>query len=407
MNSKNNILDDIKKLIFPEDKSSDHLMIEEKLKNGIENFVDNPNEEQAKDLYEKIKESKLIKNKENIFDRVDDLLDYEKTFKNIIPRHRDHYRHSLSVYLLGLGIYNSCKKIRSAINEDTFAESLDSAKNSFLLRWSLTACLHDSAYPLELTLKAFNQYSKGMHKKQFNNNSESGNKKKEDFFSFASIQNSLYKKFNILPIIDADGPDFYKKKDTALGLIANRLANPPQNRRIKKSLLSYETLVTYLNEELDSYLKNGRIDHGIFSAIILLNRAHELYSNAYLDKKKKASKVTIDWPTKEFYCEVVDAATAIFLHNFYKFSSLKNWFGKGFYKYNTPNPLGFLLFFCDTLCEWLREDKDDITQFRLYSETNSLKYIPSNTAKKNINKSKKFFAKDLIVFRKNSIFIKH
>ena len=54
-----------------------------------------------------------------------------------------------------LAIYNSIPKIRNSVKIDHHPPERDSQKTSFLFRWSLAACLHDIAYPLELTLKSF------------------------------------------------------------------------------------------------------------------------------------------------------------------------------------------------------------------------------------------------------------
>lgn len=86
---------------------------------------------------------------------------------------------------------------------------------------------------------------------------------------------------------------------------------------------------------------------------MVLKRVHELYEERP------------DWDIRNFYYEVVDSATAIFLHNVYKYSDLKNIFGNGIYRYDFPSSLGYLLFVADTICEWMRNGTSDSNLFHL------------------------------------------
>jgi hypothetical protein len=341
MVEKKNVLKDMKNLIFP--VKNDYLWIRGEHKKLIESFIENPVLETARELYNYIQRSHK---KESIFTFMEDLQLYEETLMKIIPEQRDHYLHSVSVYLLGLSIYNSHFLIRNAVNTDRNLGDEDKQNSSFLFRWSLTACLHDIAYPLELTLKSFNKYSKKLH------NIEQEN------FSFFQIDRSLYDRFNLLPIISPDEKIDFKKNDTALGLIAHGIVNDEK----KRSRISYDTLLSILDKDFEKNLKNGRIDHGAFSAILILNRIHKLYEKN-------------NWKTEDFYIDVVDAATAIFLHNAYRFTSLKDLFGNGIYKYDSPSPLGYLLFICDSLCEWLRGRRRDAHHYSIKVNNDGIRII--------------------------------
>ena len=357
MADKNNVLQDIRSFIFPGE--NDYLWIRGEHKKLIENFIENPVLETARELYNYIQRSHK---KESVFTFMEDLQLYEKTLMKIIPEQRDHYLHSASVYLLGLSIYNSHFLIRNAVNTDRNLGDEDKQNSSFLFRWSLTACLHDIAYPLELTLKSFNKYSNKLHEIDQNN------------FSFIKINRTLYDRFNLLPIIKPNEKIDFKKNDTALGLIANRIVNNGK----KGTRISYDTLLRILDKDLETNLMNGRIDHGAFSAILILNRIHKLYEKN-------------DWNTEDYYTDVVDAATAVFLHNAYRFSSLKELFGDGIYKYDSPSPLGYLLFICDSLCEWLRGRKRDSHHYSVMINNNGIKYVAPKKVKKILDKAKELF----------------
>jgi hypothetical protein len=288
---------------------------------------------------------------------MDSLQLYEQSFSKILPEHRDHYVHSASVYVLGLAIYNGCAEIRSACNTDRHErDNQADQKSSFLFRWSLAACLHDIAYPLELSLKSFNRYSASLHEM------EDGKE-----HSFLSIAPDMYERFNLLPIIEPDNEAmFIHRKDTAIGMIANYLTG----HRLRNSPITYDTLHEFLKKYLIDNLSIGRIDHGVFSSLIILKRIHELY--------KKNS-----WDIWDYYYEVIDAATAIFLHNSYRYSGLNNIFGNGKFQYDYPSALGYLLYLSDSLCEWLRDRKKDYKLYGVHVDNNRIVFrVPKKTKSK-------------------------
>ncbi len=357
MENKPNILKDIKELIFP--AQGDYLSIRDGHRAVIDKFLTHPVLETAKELYNFIQK---IHKKEGVFTYMDDLRLYEKTLLAILPEQRDHYLHSASVYVLGLAIYNSISKIRNSVKIDHHPPESDSQKTSFLFRWSLAACLHDIAYPLELTLKSFNKYSTKLHEIE------------KDGFSFVEIDRDLYDRFNLLPILKPNEIKGFEKMDTALGLISYRLVNDGTG----SSRISYDTLLKIIEKYYESNLKKGRIDHGAFSAVILLNRIHNLYEHK-------------NWPTEDFYYEIVDAATAIFLHNAYRYSLLKQLFGDGVFRYDSPSSLGYLLYLCDSLCEWLRGRNRDAHHFGINIQSGNIIYRAPKKAKKNIEKAMELF----------------
>jgi hypothetical protein len=272
---------------------------------------------------------------------MDDLKLYEEGFVNILPDHRDHYIHSASVYVLGLAIYNSCKPIRKALKTERHEDyDTHQQKTSFLFRWSLSACLHDIAYPLELSLTSFKKYSKYLHALG-----------RDDEYIFLTIKKDIYERFDLLPILEPDNNVMpVEKKDTALGLIANYLTS----HRLRNAPITYETLLHIMKKYLHDNLQKGRIDHGVFSSLIVLKRVHELYT----EKR---------WDLWDYYYEVVEAATAIFLHNSYRYSQMKDIYGQGVYKFDYPSPLGYLLYLSDTVCEWLRGPKVDFNFYGFYA----------------------------------------
>ena len=98
-----------------------------------------------------------------------------------------------------------------------------------------------------------------------------------------------------------------------------------------------------------------------------------------------------DWPIEYFYNEVVNACSAVFLHKFYSHSDLIQILGKGEYLYDYPSPLGFLLYVCDTMCEWSRKDKKQEQFFHVRSENDSVLFDINLRFKNHMNDEIKIF----------------
>jgi len=92
---------------------------------------------------------------------------------------------------------------------------------------------------------------------------------------------------------------------------------------------------------VDTMSKFGFIDHGFYSAIIVLKWYGFLIQSC-------------QYKPEYFFNPVLDSASAILLHNYYKNVIMKSPFEKGCL---TPreHPIAFLLMLCDELQEWDRE----------------------------------------------------
>ena len=355
-----NIFKDIELLIFKQ--VDDHLGIRNEHRAFMLKFLRQPSFDTTLTLYQFIAD---VHKKTYVFDLMNELRSYEEGFTKILPEHRDHYIHSASVYVLGLAIYNNCEAIRRALNTERHEDyNIHDQKTSFLFRWSIAACLHDLAYPLELSLKSFNRYSKYFHVIE----------DRKDY-SFININPDMYELINLLPILDPDNDVMpVVRKDTALGMIANHLTG----HRLRNSPITYETLLEFLKKYLGDNLSIGRIDHGVFSSLLILKRIHELY-------KKK------NWNIWDYYYEVIDSATAIFLHNSYRHSELRNIFGDGKFQYDYPSPLGYLLYLSDTLCEWFRGKNKDYKFFGINIRDNQIIFRVKRSIKSKIKPALELF----------------
>ena len=105
--------------------------------------------------------------------------------------------------------------------------------------------------------------------------------------------------------------------------------------------LSYEQTHIVMDSYLDIMQNKGFIDHGFYSALIVLRWYGEAIQ--YADSERS-----------NLFTQIVDAATAIFLHNAYK-KTFQN------PPFDLPGidpskaPISFLLILCDELQEWNRK----------------------------------------------------
>jgi len=194
----------------------------------------------------------------------------------------------------------------------------------------------------------------------------------------------LYKKLNFLPILQPEINIPLGTKDTSLGLIAKFLTNDRGNR----CRITYETLLQHLTTYVEEGLAIGRIDHGVFSALIILKTIHKLY-----DKHP-------EFNVENYYQEVVDASTAVFLHNAYRYAKLGEIYANdahGIFRYDYPSGLGYLLYVCDSFCEWLREANSRPEHFRINATNESIELKTIKKYEARIAKAKVILGDDLPV----------
>jgi hypothetical protein len=103
----------------------------------------------------------------------------------------------------------------------------------------------------------------------------------------------------------------------------------------------FKLLVNHLNTFIIHMKENHFLDHGFFSAILVLN--------SYGKLMQKYSK-----DNDFFFYPIVDSATAILLHNYYSKTLQKGQFSLNAMSPES-NPIAFLLILCDELQEWNRQ----------------------------------------------------
>lgn len=220
-----------------------------------------------------------------------------------IPYYRDHYIHQFTVYLIGLSIINSLSEELNNIFIESYPFALpDKGKKGkevnlkYIERmWLFTALFHDVAYPLETVNEWLN--------KVFQN------------FLRGPVD-SPYLPVKLESLLFA--PDYIDRIDQ---LAKYHIDNYDNLKRMDMRRIIINTLL--------GNKKDGRLDHGIMGALLLLS----------------CDKLKVD--------ELLPCASAIALHNrlYYDQNVIPVSFEK--------HPLAFLLIYCDILHEWGRGYPED------------------------------------------------
>lgn len=309
--------------------------------NSILEFLDSRTEENAYKVYEEFFKAYWIgiqMDKNPFIGLTQTMKNFEQNAGRLLDRQRDHYIHTIFVFILGLAIFiqnKNYKKIFEVIilNKDIYPDSYPTKNEEFFYRWGLASLFHDIAYPLEITLKQANKYLKFIW-----NYPEISNKIFE-----VRIDIPKFSEFVKLPKLAPD-TDFKKEhsdkypnlcqqaKENSIALLADKIS--------VSFNLDFDQLFKVLNSFVDNMRNFDSLDHGLYSAIIMLRWYYYLVE-------------TTKWNPAYFYFPIVDSASAILLHNYYKSRLMKEPFNLDRMKAKA-HPIAFLLILCDELQEWNR-----------------------------------------------------
>ncbi len=233
---------------------------------------------------------------------------------------------------------------------------LDDVDAIFRRCWGQAAILHDAAYPMELSVKLLQEYlestvaalgctvccSKNLFSLEIT--------RLCDIVTVPLVQTICGSLIN---------PNLYC--DNSLTMIATNIRN--------KLHLEYgvDTLQRLIRETFESSISEGRLDHGTFSALLMLKWindalrkrisqmggiASELAEGIEIHDRpdRRITKAHSSSAVEFFYIECVDAAAAVYLHTAKtRVSVLKD--RKLDFR---DHPYAWLLFLCDELQEWSR-----------------------------------------------------
>lgn len=250
------------------------------------------------------------------------LAEFESNASALLMKHRDHYSHSVYVFVLGLAIYQENTMIREAYREYYGLQDERASAHHFLKYWGMTSLFHDIGYPFELPFEQVKSY--------FGNTI-----KNVPFVAYKGIDAFIYLPEEISIVLE-ETTGYTLETGTINELVA---------RNIEEKLGKiYKTSADKIkNDVLDKKPAapdefNGFMDHAYFSGVLLLHQLMDVLGAQNITK--------VD----------IDAISAIMLHNsMYKFS-ITNIQDK---EYNRPfdlklHPLAYVLMLCDELQCWDR-----------------------------------------------------
>ena len=307
---------------------------------SLREFLGNENRENAINVYRTFFDCYriCIAGQANPFsDIVDILLKYEDTAATLIEKQRDHVVHSVNVFITGLCIYAACaayrKAFAAAVPEKEYRNSYSTKHEEFFYRWGIAALFHDVGYPLEIIGRQLNEFV-GLIA-----DADGKDIKVKAKISFDNLD-ELRTISEILPR-ESFSSSYVKAYEETAGLDLLK-ANDLLAFRIHHALGADLSL---LREKLDDFVRSmgetGMIDHGYYSALIVLKWYGFLIQSS-------------GYNSEYFYWPVLDSAAAILLHNWYKLFLQKEPFGLGAMRAE-DDPVAFLLILCDELQEWNRE----------------------------------------------------
>lgn len=324
---------------------------------AVRAFLENETKENAYEVYRTFFDSYriAIEGDSNPFlDIVDILHSYEQTAATLIDKQRDHFIHSVNVFVTGLCVFAQSAEYRDAFNsavpEKEYADAYKTENEEFYYRWGIASLLHDIGYPVEIVGNQINKFVK------FVTEADGSDKKVR-----AKISYENFEEINSIREIK-DRAKFAKKYCMAYGIgDYTDVLNP--------HALMADRIHTTLNADrdevrnfLDGYVRkmaeSGFIDHGYYSAMIVLKWYGFLIQQC-------------SYNPVYFYFPVLDSATAILLHNIFRNVLQKPPFCLAAMNAG-DNPIAFLLILCDELQEWNREAKGIITRTFTLSETVNL-----------------------------------
>ncbi len=305
------------------------------LRVALDDFLENETKENAFAVYNSFFDCFRVHLEGASFvDLLDALLAYEEHSSVLLEKQRDHLVHSVNVFILGLSIYARNAAFREAFagaRSRTYNGARASVSEEFLYRWGLAALLHDIGYPVEIIHNQFRSFISFIGEAD-------GNRGAKPFLDYLDFS-----------ILDSISEVLYKSAFT--GGFTKDLPADVELDPLRPTHLIACNLHTTLGvpfaaarDAVTGFLaamqKNGFVDHGFYSAIILLKWYGHLIQRSGL-------------PADMLYHPVLDSAGAIFLHNYYRNGLMKPPFSLGPLTASS-HPVGFLLILCDELQEWNR-----------------------------------------------------
>ena len=284
-------------------------------------------------------------------DLVDVLRSYEETAATLIDKQRDHYVHAVNVFLTGLAIWAENPHLRAAFDkavpEPGYAHAYQTRWEEFFYRWGIASLFHDVGYPVEIVGHQINRFIRMVTDADGDEVRVRAQIRYENFGELNHIREVIPKRAFTREYYDAYESCSYIDLLTPLDLMAHRIHR------------AYGCDLTQVKAALDGFVDqmaaSGFVDHGYYSALIVLKWYGHVIQQAGYEPSY------LFWP-------VLDAATAILLHNWYRNGLTREPFSLG-PMHASDNPIAWLLILCDELQEWNRTARGIVTRTFTLAET--------------------------------------
>lgn len=261
---------------------------------------------------------------------------YEESASTFTEYHRDHFVHSVNVFLLGIQIYTNNIRFREAFLNYGSSGTFCNEYERFLYTWGHASLFHDVGYPMEIASNQIKLFIKAVEGSESQDGMNAG------------------------PSIYIHGMDALSKLSggragvDSFELISDRIA---KTLGLDKGAVS--DLIHGFNKTMCS---NHFVDHGFYSTLIFIRSMSCSIGGSELDIRR-------------FDGEVVDAAASILLHNFYRgiFTNKRYGYDLGPMRLQTF-PLAYLLILCDELQDWNREKYGIKTRAAVYPDSSRISF---------------------------------
>ncbi len=321
-------------------------------------FLDDENNDNAYAVYSFFLDSYRINisGDRSFIDLLDVLKKYEENAATLSDKQRDHYIHSVNVFLLGLGIYGLNKSFRKSFEQylsdiNKNIRIFETINEEFFFRWGMASLFHDIGYPVEIVYNQINKFIRFV----------SGGDEKGRAYAGPFLGYFNFDKINSIDNFNPENfimPEYIKPKSEISDL---NIAKPTELLAINLSYslnLDFKLIKQTANKFLETMKKFRFVDHGFYSALIVLKWYGEL-----TQKKHRTDEI--------MYSHILDSAASIFLHNAYK-----NVFMKEPYSLNKlhpeTQPIAYLLILCDEAQEWNRQAYGEITKRLILVDSSKL-----------------------------------
>jgi len=306
----------VKQIPFNMEKDIDRLCLE----NAVLRFLKSGKKEDAFDVYFCYLEM-FVGDYQKTRRMIELLSEYEANGSGLLMKHRDHYSHSVYVFVLGLAIYESNKIYRDVYKKYYNIQEEKDAAAHFLQYWGLSSLFHDIGYPFELPFEQVCSYFEVEGDKRENRPFVSYNALEK----FVALSDKVKKEVSEV----ISGKSFQSTNEIFAYILTEKMGSVYG--------FTEEQMLGFLVEKPTLPNKfNHFMDHAYFSATVLFKKLFE----------EMEIKMQI---------EHLDALTAILMHNsLYKFC-IAHYKSEGNKPFKAElHPLSYMLMLCDELQCWDR-----------------------------------------------------